>query len=91
MPLTEFWKNSSQKDGYAGECKTCSYTAKENRYNIYKKNAKKRNLAFNITKEEFYALTKQPCKYCGDLQDYNGIDRVDSTLGYYIDNCVPCC
>ena len=91
LPLTEFWKNSSQKDGYAGECKTCSYTAKENRYNIYKKNAKKRNLAFNITKEEFYALTKLPCKYCGDLQDYNGIDRVDSTLGYYIDNCVPCC
>jgi hypothetical protein len=22
---------------------------------------------------------------------YNGIDRVDSSKGYYIDNCVPCC
>ena len=22
---------------------------------------------------------------------YNGIDRIDSTIGYIIDNCVPCC
>ena len=22
---------------------------------------------------------------------HNGIDRVDSTMGYAIDNCVPCC
>lgn len=22
---------------------------------------------------------------------YNGIDRVDPTKGYIIDNCVPCC
>ena len=43
LPLTSFWKNSSQKDGYSGECKICNSTSKENRYNIYKKNAKKRN------------------------------------------------
>jgi hypothetical protein len=22
---------------------------------------------------------------------YNGIDRIDSTVGYVIDNCIPCC
>lgn len=61
FPLTNFWKNSSQKDGYCGECKDCSNTAKENRYNIYKKNAKRRNIDFQLTKEDFYNLTQLPC------------------------------
>ena len=29
--------------------------------------------------------TKQP------PLSYNGIDRIDSTIGYTVDNCVPCC
>lgn len=69
----------------------CQNTAKENRYNIYKKNAKKRNLEFLLTKNQFYNLTAQPCCYCGDLQGHNGIDRVDSSKGYTVDNCVSCC
>ena len=56
-----------------------------------KKNAKKRNLDFQLTKEEFYNLTSKPCHYCNHFQDYNGIDRIDSTKGYYLQNCVPCC
>ena len=89
--MDNFWKNSSQKDGYCGECKTCSYKSKENRYNIYKKNAKRRNLDFQLTKEEFYDITSKPCHYCGNFQNYNGIDRIDSDKGYYFENCVPCC
>ena len=91
LTLDNFWKSSSQKDGYCGECKTCSYENKENRYNIYKKNAKKRNIDFQLTKEEFYNITSQPCHYCGNLQSYNGIDRIDSNGSYIIANCVPCC
>ena len=91
LSLDNFWKSSSQKDGYCGECKTCSNKSKENRYNIYKKNAKRRNIDFKLTKEEFYNITQLPCFYCGDFHDYNGIDRIDSTKDYTINNCVSCC
>ena len=91
LDIDNFWKNITSKDGYGNECKNCQNAAKENRYNIYKKNAKKRNLEFNLTREEFYNLTSKPCEYCGDIQDYNGIDRIDSSKGYETSNCVPCC
>ena len=91
LSIDNFWKNQSQKDGYSGECKSCSSSAKENRYNMYKKNAKKRNLIFELSKEEFYELTSKPCYYCGDLHNYNGIDRIDSNEGYVLDNCISCC
>lgn len=91
LPLDNFWKSRSQKDGYCGECKECSNTAKENRYNAYKKNAKKRKIEFNLSKEDFYSITTLPCYYCGNDQSYSGIDRIDSSLGYQLSNCVPCC
>ena len=91
LTLDNFWKNTASKDGYGNECKNCQCTAKENRYNIYKKGAKKRGLDFTLSKEEFYDLTSKPCEYCGELQQYNGIDRIDSTKGYNKNNCVPCC
>ncbi len=47
----------------------------------------------DLTKEQFDNITKQPCCYCGVIQPrgFNGVDRVDSTRGYQIDNCVSCC
>lgn len=32
----------------------------------------------------------QPYKFYGNYV-YNGIDRLDNTKGYTLDNCVPCC
>lgn len=72
----------------------------------YKKGAKDRKLSFNLNKDEFYALTQGNCHYCGAAPAqvrkprvknklasfiYNGIDRVDSALGYSVENCVTCC
>jgi hypothetical protein len=70
----------------------------------YKRGAKKRNLEFTLTKDEFYSLVTKNCYYCnseplqvrksktnsGDFM-YNGIDRVDSKKGYILDNVVSCC
>ncbi len=65
-----------------------------------------RNYSFELTNEEFFWFTKQDCFYCGNppVQPmtksspsyfgdylYNGIDRVENTIGYTFDNCVTCC
>jgi hypothetical protein len=55
----------------------------------------KRNSAkhdWYLTDLEAAKIITQPCDYCGSLPDpYNGIDRVDNTRGYELDNVVPCC
>jgi len=73
-------------------------------YRGYKRNARNKNRAFSISKEEFRKLTKLPCYYCGaeptntlteaslnGSYTYNGLDRVDTNAGYTPDNVVPCC
>ena len=78
-------------------------------FNNYKNNARRRELDFIITFEEFLALTKKPCYYCGiwarqrihpnkgnnrttrEAYFYNGLDRVDNSKGYTVDNVVTCC
>lgn len=71
----------------------------------YKGGAKERGHAYELTKEQFYALIQQPCYFCGippqqEIPTHkryngsilvNGIDRVDNTKGYHVNNCVPCC
>lgn len=65
------------------------------RYLIYKNyHAKKRGLVFELTVNQFDELTKQPCFYCGGYCNSNyhtGLDRVDNSRGYVLDNLVPCC
>jgi hypothetical protein len=72
--------------------------------NHYKHSSKGRGISFDLTREELGKIIQEPCYYCGELPSnmspdankkgvfmYNGIDRVDSSLGYVITNCVPCC
>lgn len=73
-------------------------------YGNYLRGAKNRGIEFGISKEDFLALAVLPCKYCGAPPSqvhatkglngsftYSGVDRVDSSKGYTVDNCVPCC
>lgn len=74
-------------------------------YYNYKRNAERRNLSFDITTEDFRNITKMNCYYCGKEPSqeanhnktrrgsyiYNGIDRIDNSIGYALDNIVPCC
>lgn len=77
----------------SGYCKPCDY--RRTRFNQYKQHARKRNLPFELDKETFYRLSDSDCHYCGQEPSnnagLNGIDRVDSSEGYYPANCVPCC
>ena len=61
-------------------------------YRNYKNNArfKKRDFAISIVDFEKLFWNKE-CIYCGNKITTAGIDRIDSSVGYTINNCVPCC
>jgi len=75
-------------------------------YNTYKRTAIKRGLHFDIDVNTFRDMTKQECYYCGVKESntqntktgthiakytYNGLDRIDNSIGYIESNVVPCC
>lgn len=60
------------------------------RYRQYLGRANRKGLPFALTTEEFNHLLSSQCVYCGSGSRIT-IDRVDSSLGYTIDNCVPAC
>jgi hypothetical protein len=71
----------------------------------YELSAASRGYEFNLSLEEFHKLLTSNCYYCGKepnkicytafLKELNilknGIDRLDSSLGYVLENCVSCC
>ena len=62
-------------------------------YNEYVRGSTKRNLEFSIDIDEFETLVNSHCHYCNeyDPEKVIGIDRVDSSKGYKINNVVGCC
>ena len=61
------------------------------KYQTYKDGAKKRNMTFNLTKDEFKTFWQKPCHYCDAPINTIGIDRKDNNIGYTLDNCLSCC
>jgi hypothetical protein len=73
----------------------------------YIRSAVKRGIEWRLSPEEFLAIIKKDCTYCKEgprvyegkfgkrgkthKTTMNGIDRIDSHLGYVLDNVVPCC
>jgi hypothetical protein len=69
-----------------------SHTNPLTKYKEIELSTKYRKKSFNITYEHFLEkFWNKPCNYCGDKINGGGIDRVDSSMGYEPDNCVPCC
>lgn len=71
---------------------------------MYKRSAKKRKFEWSITNEQALVLFEQLCYYCNckPLRKrqrleyhkpffFNGIDRIDSNIGYTTINCRTCC
>lgn len=68
----------------------------------YRYGAAKRGYAWELSRSEFLKLTQGTCHYCGvepsqvyrqkpHEYTYNGVDRLDSSKPYTLDNCVSCC
>ena len=81
-------------------------TARNRVWTGYRVGARRRGLSWDLTNEDFDKLTSMNCFYCGSPPGnlrkpggkyeggdfaYNGIDRVDSGLGYSLENVVACC
>lgn len=56
----------------------------------YTKGARRRNLKFQLSNEDFKQIVSRPCHYCG-LPQASGIDRKDNSLGYVLNNVVASC
>ena len=103
-------RGDSLRDGSSTSC-GCSWVLPEGvgacnaLFYEMKYGAKKRKREWQLSKEQFRSLTKQPCHYCGREPEqvagatsrsngvyiYNGLDRVDNDKGYAPGNVVPCC
>ena len=98
LPIQEYYSNKAQYDGHGNTCKECENASVSVRLKNYKRNAKNRTLQFNLTKDDFIQITSKQCSYCGGFgsvsptgERYNGIDRIDSSKNYELDNVIPCC
>lgn len=71
-------------------------------YDSYIQNAKRKQLSMNIPLSIFKEIINNNCFYCGSPPQsikrlrnvelrWNGIDRLNNSIGYDIQNCVPCC
>jgi hypothetical protein len=66
------------------------------RFTEYKTNARRYRRYFGLTFEEFKTMVEADCFYClkraiDTETGLNGIDRLDSELGYDFKNCKPAC
>lgn len=63
-------------------------------YLDYKRRAEKKQLCFELSKENFTKLTYSTCYLCGKEKTFehcNGIDRINNSQGYSIENSKTCC
>ena len=88
------WRdNNPEKVQQNNENKINSY---EIQYGVYVRSAELKQIRFGLSFDEFKEIVNKPCHYCGILRDrgteqFNGIDRDDSSIGYLPSNCVSCC
>lgn len=69
------------------------YDSTNGQFSIYKRSADQRNIEFHLDFQLYESIVFSPCVYCNEIQErgFNGIDRVDSSIGYIESNCFSCC
>ena len=59
------------------------------KYKSYITRAKSKKMIFDLSLEAFLLIASGDCRYCG--KNGGTLDRIDSSIGYTLSNCVPCC
>lgn len=72
------------------ETRRANMKTPKGRLTSIKSSANTRKIEYKLTDEEAISIMNNPCFYCGDKIPV-GIDRIDSSVGYIKENCVPCC
>ena len=98
----ESWESTGGTKLHRG--KPVGATARYAFLKSYKRNAKTRGYAWEITNDYALSLAQKPCHYCGSEPAsswkgkythgefiHNGLDRLDNSVGYVHGNVVPCC
>ena len=85
------WRDSNPE-----KCEKINKDRNENinyHFVTYKRSAESKQLEFNMTKGDFMEMVETPCYYCEIIQEkgFNGVDRLNSSEGYIMTNCVSCC
>jgi len=101
-PLTEFYIRI--RNGRTLEvrptCKPChnretvegrKHVSPTAAFHRYRQSALKKGLHFRLDLKFVELALSSPCSYCGDTDILMTLDRVDSAMGYSVENCVPCC
>lgn len=107
LPLSDFHINRERADNHAFSCKWCRkayYDARKHtkfykekaqlpksRFSVYKASAKTNSREFTLSLEEFETFWDCECFYCGRFFKGIGLDRVNSSRGYNLNNIVSCC
>lgn len=107
VDLKELRNNKTRSCGCYGieiHRKSKCFASMTKAYNNYKSKSYRKGIQFDIDIFVFIHITQEKCHYCGQEPSnissnpsrngryiYNGIDRVDNSKGYILDNIVPCC
>ena len=86
------WRNKNEDK--TDENNTAKKNSRVDQYKVYSRCANLKNLSFELTYDDYLKIVNVPCYYCDCVEDdkgFNGIDRLNSSIGYAIDNCVSCC
>lgn len=65
----------------------------ERRFSQTRHRFRYRKIVFKITLSEYKRIIENACHYCGEKYEEcgSGLDRINSSIGYTIDNVVSCC
>lgn len=93
-PAAEFNRRNHVPTGLHPRCRECQTKYRwspKSKFRVYKNEAARRGIPFDLELSDFTAFWQVPCSYCGDPIDTIGLDRVDNTHGYTVGNITSCC